>query len=301
MPDLERQILEEFTEIVQIISTEVMASTVTPAFRDEVEHWTYMAQEKINNLEKLFHENVLILNNLVKNASQSLENALLALASNRVEIRDLFRQTERLEQSLKSLSESATLPDKLTDINLNLKKLSVLTSQIEQRANEYQRGLSENQKEIFLIKQSFLQKEEQLLYENKKANQKLLEAGERLKANYSELITEINKTEAVLKNTFLETENILVEQLSKLKETDETNWGLAENIFNELKATTNTLATNIIALQTQNEKNNELNLNEMTDLKIKENEILKKLDVLTVAVFIFGSAVVTLLVWIMFL
>ena len=298
MPDFERQILEEFTELVQIISSEVMANTVAPAFRDEVEHWTYKAQEKINNLEKLFHENVLILNNLVKNASQSLENALLALANNRVEIRDLFRQTERLEQSLKNLSETATLPDKLTEINLNLKKLSVLTSQIEQHSNEYQRLLSENQKELFLIKQSFLQTEEKLLYDNQKANQKLIETGERLKINYSELTTEIKQTEAALKNAFLETENNLIAQLTRLQEIGETTKGLSENSFNELKATANTLATNIIALQTQMEKNKEVNQDEMAVLR---TEILKKLDILTVAVFIFGSAVLTLLVWIMFL
>ncbi len=298
MPDFERQILEEFTELVQIISSEVMANTVTPAFRDEVEHWTYKAQEKINNLEKLFHENVLILNNLVKNASQSLENALLALANNRVEIRDLFRQTERLEQSLKNLSETATLPDKLTEINLNLKKLSVLTSQIEQHSNEYQRLLSENQKELFLIKQSFLQTEEKLLYDNQKANQKLIETGERLKINYSELTTEIKQTEAALKNAFLETENNLIAQLTRLQEIGETTKGLSENSFNELKATANTLATNIIALQTQMEKNKEVNQDEMAVLR---TEILKKLDILTVAVFIFGSAVLTLLVWIMFI
>lgn len=298
MPDFERQILEEFTELVQIISSEVMANTVAPAFRDEVEHWTYKAQEKINNLEKLFHENVLILNNLVKNASQSLENALLALANNRVEIRDLFRQTERLEQSLKNLSETATLPDKLTEINLNLKKLSVLTSQIEQHTNEYQRLLSENQKELFLIKQSFLQTEEKLLYDNQKANQKLIETGERLKINYSELTTEIKQTEAALKNAFLETENNLIAQLTRLQEIGETTKGLSENSFNELKATANTLTTNIIALQTQMEKNKEVNQDEMAVLR---TEILKKLDILTVAVFIFGSAVLTLLVWIMFL
>ena len=298
MPDFERQILEEFTELVQIISSEVMANTETPAFRDEVEHWTYKAQEKINNLEKLFHENVLILNNLVKNASQSLENALLALANNRVEIRDLFRQTERLEQSLKNLSETATLPDKLTEINLNLKKLSVLTSQIEQHSNEYQRLLSENQKELFLIKQSFLQTEEKLLYDNQKANQKLIETGERLKINYSELTTEIKQTEAALKNAFLETENNLIAQLTRLQEIGETTKGLSENSFNELKATANTLATNIIALQTQMEKNKEVNQDEMAVLR---TEILKKLDILTVAVFIFGSAVLTLLVWIMFI
>ena len=298
MPDFERQILEEFTELVQIISSEVMANTVAPAFRDEVEHWTYKAQEKINNLEKLFHENVLILNNLVKNASQSLENALLALANNRVEIRDLFRQTERLEQSLKNLSETATLPDKLTEINLNLKKLSVLTSQIEQHSNEYQRLLSENQKELFLIKQSFLQTEEKLLYDNQKANQKLIETGERLKINYSELTTEIKQTEAALKNAFLETENNLIAQLTRLQEIGETTKGLSENSFNELKATANTLATNIIALQTQMEKNKEVNQDEMAVLR---TEILKKLDILTVAVFIFGSAVLTLLVWIMFI
>ncbi len=301
MPDIEQQILAEFTEIVNIISSEVMANTVTPAFREEVEHWTFKAQEKINNLEKLFQENVLILNNMIRKTSQSLENALLALANNRVEIRELFRQTERLEQSLKNLSETATLPDKLTEISLNIKKFSVLTAQIEQRTNEYQRVLMQNQKELYSIKQVFLQIEEQLLYENKKSNEKLIEAVEKLRACYAEFVNEMNQKEQNVKKALSETERQLALQITKLMEINEIVKSLFENNFNLLKAEINTLVIELADLKTQFIRCNEQDINELKIIKTKQNDMLKKLDVLTIAVFILGTAAVTLLVWLLFL
>lgn len=301
MPDIEQQILAEFTEIVNIISSEVMANTVTPAFREEVEHWTFKAQEKINNLEKLFQENVLILNNMIRKTSQSLENALLALANNRVEIRELFRQTERLEQSLKNLSETATLPDKLTEISLNIKKFSVLTAQIEQRTNEYQRVLMQNQKELYSIKQVFLQIEEQLLYENKKSNEKLIEAAEKLRACYAEFVNEMNQKEQNVKKALSETERQLALQITKLMEINEIVKSLFENNFNLLKAEINTLVIELADLKTQFIRCNEQDINELKIIKTKQNDMLKKLDVLTIAVFILGTAAVTLLVWLLFL
>lgn len=301
---LDQQILDEFSEIVEIISAKVMETAVTPAFRDGVKHWSDEAKASIDRLERLLDKNAVVLGNLVKNTADPINATLQMLQSEKADFQELIAETKNLETSLNTLSETGAIPERLKEIGESLKRLSALQKQLENRSGEYQKILLEQKREIVDLQNAFSKKADELIAENKTANLAMLEAIKSLQQTNYSLQKEVTKLAQSMPRALKAIETSLTLETAKLNES------LANSLANiEQELTTSLekgqkawslLQVNVDILSDELKTEQKRRSQIENESEEREKRLLKKIDALTIAVTITGAASLTLLLWLLF-